>query len=387
MIEVAIAFLILYGKFRERLWDFNFDSLNNVLIRKENKSGIVKWGIIQSGLIMLVLFLYVRPSSHCAFMGKFYAIMASSPFGFDPANPVPHRMLTSLISFVVGMRGQLVIITNLLFAMALLFVIYRYFRKIKSQPADAFMISAVIGFSFVTINTIYYGGYNDSLSFLLIFLMWALRKNRIEFYLLFFLGLLNRETAVFLIPWFALISFENVNSKAKRAGELMVGFGITLGLYLLFRYWISQNHEIEYSAGFYIGKFIENPLGMLKYHFNNLGLGLFAVFKVMWVVPIAAAIIMWRRKDRYQFYGIVLLVLCAAMQLPLAYDTTRLLTLGFMVMPVSLYYLFQTNEFEIRKWILPLFVFNLLVPNINVAGLKIDLIHSLVSYTIGYYLR
>ena len=387
MIEVSLTFLLLCYKYRGSLWGFDYAKLNSALARREARYGITRWGLLQTGLVMLAVFFYVRPASHCAFMGKYYAALAASPFGFDPSNPVPHRVLTSLISYLLGMHGHLIIVTNLLIAAALLFVIYTYFRRLLAEPAAAFLATATIAFSIVTLNTVYYGGYNDSLSYLVIFLMWALRKQRLMFYGLFLLGLLNRETLVFLLPWFAFISFEPSDSRARRLLELLAGFGLSLGLYLLFRFWLSQHQEIQYSAAYYLRGFFENPLGMFQYHVDNVGLGLFSVFKAMWLIPIAAALAMWRQRDRGEIVSLILLLLGSASQLLVAYDTTRLLTLGWMIMPISLLYLFRNDVGRVRQWILPVLVLNLLIPNLNIAGLKIEVMHSLLSYIIAHALR
>ena len=387
MVELFLIFLFLFIKYRDRLWDFNYDRLNAYLTEKESRHGVARWGLIQTGWMMLTLFFYVRPASHCSYMGKYYAMLAAHPFSFDPANPVPHRILTSLLSYLMFMRGQLIIVTNLLIAATLIFVVYLYFRKSKSEPADAFVAAAIIAFSTVTLNTVYYGGYNDSLSFLLVFLMWMLRRQRMVFYLLFFLGLLNRESVAFLIPWFVLISFAPGDRITRRAIELLTGFGGSMGVYYLFRNWIAQHQEIQYSATYYLSELLSNPLGMLGYHFDAFGLGGFAVFKLMWVVPLAAMISMWRAGKMREHASIALLLLCSAGQLLIAYDTTRLLALAFMILPLSLLHLYGSNAFNFKRWILPLFLLNLFVPNLMVAGAKIDIMQSLVSYGISYALR
>ena len=382
MIEVFIAFLILYLKYRERLWEFNYERLNVYLLGRESRYGIIRWGLIQTGLIMAAVCFYVTPSSHCTFMGRHYAQLAADPFGFDPSNPVPHRILTSLISYAIGLRGQLIIVTNLLIAAALIFALYRYFRTIDLQPADGFMAAAFIAFSTVTLNTVYYGGYNDSLTFLLIFLMWAFRRKRVLFHVLFLLGLFNRESAVFLIPWFAFISFEGEISVTKRSVELLIGFVLSLAIYALFRAWIAQHEAIEYSMPYYLRGLIENPVELLRTHFENLWVGAFAVFKLAWVLPLAAAIAMWREGNRKGVISMLLLVLCSAAQLLVAFDTTRLLAMSFMIIPISLIYLVRTDAFESRRWVVPLFVCNLLVPNLMVAGSRIDQMQSLLAYSI-----
>jgi hypothetical protein len=66
--------------------------------------------------------------------------------------------------------------------------------------------------------------------------------------------------------------------------------------------------------------------------------------------------------------GILLPILCAGVQFFLAFDSSRLFTLGFMSMVLSLRYLFNENPFSFRRWAVPVFVLNLAVPAIFTAA-------------------
>ena len=387
MIEITFAILLLYCKYRERLWKFSYDDLNSYIEKKEHRLGIKKWAVLLTGILMLALFFYVRPASHCAFMGKHYAQLALDPFAFYADNPVPHRVLTSLISYLIGLRGQLVIITNLFFASSLIWCVYIYFRTKLDRPADAFFASVIIAFSLVSLNTVYYGGYNDSLSYLLIFLIWLARNRKLLFFSLFFLGLLNRESIVFLIPWFLMMSFENKQINFTRILVLAIGFAASLTLYYLYIRWTMTGHGNVYSPSQYLGSFLEHPLEILRIQLPNLGLAFFSVFKLMWIIPLSAILLMWKNKEKHHIVSMVMLIVCSALQLFFAWDTTRLLTLSFMIMPISLLYLFGCRQSQIRSWLIPIFILNLLVPNINVAAVKIDVLHSLISYAILYWSR
>ncbi len=387
MIELTLAAIILGIKYRGRISFPTYQSIGSCLIEKEKRYGQWCWGILLTGILMLALFLYVRPSSQCAFIGQAYAEMASRPFGFHARNVVPHRVLTSLISYLLGLRGQLIIITNLLFAAGLLYAVYLHFRKIFIQPADAFFASAIIAFSLVTINTVYYGGYNDSLSYLIIFLMWSFVSKRILFHVLFLLGLFNRESIVFLMPWLAFISLSSSRNKWTRGMELAVGFAVSLGLYFWFRHWLALHQEINYSLDYYLGGFFNDPFKQLKFQFPTLGLAVFSVFKVLWIIPLIAFYKMCRKKEFKLMVSVVLLLACAAGQLLIAFDASRMLTLGFLIMPVSLAYLFKQDEYRIRDWLPAVFLFNLFIPNCFVAAGKIEVIHSLLSYAISHWLR
>lgn len=387
MLEIGIVFAFLYFRHKAKLWDFSYDKLDSFILINERKFGYRQSALMLTLLLVVAACIYMRPASHCAYMGKFYAQLASAPFAFDPSNPVPHRILTSLISYALGLRGQLIIITNMLVASALIFFTFSYFRRHCPRPGDALLAAAILTFSLVTLGTVYYGGYNDSLTYLLIFSMWTCRKKRFAFYLLLFLGLMNRETIAFLVPWFVLISFEKCQNKGRKSIELAAGLGISFMLYFTFRYWLSSQVEFEYSVGFYLNKFVSDPLAWLRITYADLGLGFFSVFKTLWIIPLLAVISFCKQRNYIELLSFALLIGGASAQLLFASDISRLFTLSFMIMLISLACLFKTNNYNIRQWILIAFVFNLLIPNLTVAAGRIDIMHSLLSYAIEYGLR
>ncbi len=380
MLEVVIVLVIVAVTRRDGLRAVSYDSVDEWVRRKESTRGVFRTGLTVSGFMILAAGFNTRLSSHASFVGKYYAQMASDPFAFDPSNPVPHRILTSLISYLIGLRGQLVIVTNLLIAAALIYLVYRYFRKYGPRPGDALVAAACVAFSLVTLGTVYYGGYNDSLTYLLIFAMWTQRERPMRMVVLFLLALFNRETVIFLVPWLLYESVSGTRQKTVRGAGLLAGFMVAVGIYLGFRYLLSQQGEIGYSLAYYLEPFLDDPLHMARQHLSNLWLSVFSVFKVLWIVPLAAGLAAWRRGDRRLVWSMILLLVCVSAQLFFAYDTSRMLTMGFMVLILSLGYLFTMNVFDFRRWVGWLFLFHLLIPNITVAGAKIDMMHSLLWY-------
>jgi hypothetical protein len=105
-------------------------------------------------------------------------------------------------------------------------------------------------------------------------------------------------------------------------------------------------------------------------------LGWFTVFKALWVFPIAAVVSLWKRKETATLWSILIITFCASIQLVIAYDTTRMLTLGFMVMILALLHLMQTNAFEFRRWAVWVILFNLLIPQLYTASYIIEIMTS-----------
>jgi len=179
-------------------------------------------------------------------------------------NVVGFRILTPLISWAVGLRGDLLLVTNLIFAAVLLGMSYRYFATRCAHPGDALFAALTLAYSLVTLTTVHYGGYTDSLTYVLLLAMWWGRHHRVLFHLCFLLGLLNRESVAFLVPWFAYLTLREVRPWWRAALDLTVGFGAAFGLYALFRAWISQGQQIKYTTGFYLAPLAADPLHWVR---------------------------------------------------------------------------------------------------------------------------
>ncbi len=208
MLEVIVLYSSLAYHFGLNLAGLSYAWLDATIERLERRFGPRRWGAMLATILMAAAALYARPAIHTSSLGLNFAQLANDPFGSTP-NPVGYRLLTPLISYCLGLRGELIIVTNLLLAGLLIYLIYRHFREVSPRPGDAFIAAVTITFSLVTLTTIYYGGYCDSLSYLIIYFMWRYRGKPLVLYSLLFLGLVNRETLAFLIPWFYFLTYEN----------------------------------------------------------------------------------------------------------------------------------------------------------------------------------
>ena len=367
MIEVGILIVVLAVKYGPGLSGLSYDRLDGYLLRREDRRRRWVWFIQLSFLLTFAACLYARLDTHTWNLGYHYARLSEDPFAFDPANVVLCRPLTPFISYCLGLHGRLIVITNLIITGFTIGLVYSYFRTRFDRPGDAFLAAVTITFSLVVLTSIHCGGYCDILTYLLIFLMWQHRDRRLVFYLLFLLGLLNRESIAFLIPWFVFISLQSQTNKGRRVLELFVGFGLTLLIHYSFKVWVESHAEIEHSAGHYLEPLLADPLGLFRETFYYHGLGLFSVFKALWIFPLAAALSLWRDKNYSELTGMALLLVCSYAQLFVAGDTSRMFTLGFMVMIIALCRLLETNDFRFREWAFWAVLFNLMVPQVYTA--------------------
>lgn len=374
MLEFVILLLVLRYYNGPGLSGMTYESLDQWIEHKHRQR---LWVVKLSCLLLLAACLYARVDVGCAYHGAHFAQLARNPFAFDSANPVACRILTPLISYALGLRaGCLNNLTVLLIAGAFIGVVYTYFKRHALRPGDAFVAAVVMVSSLPVLTSVYCGGYTDITTFLLVFLMWWFRERRWVFHLLFLLALFNHEWILFLVPWLVFISLQGHDRKRVRAVELLVGFGISIALYLAFRDYVTSHQEVRYSLSYYLTPLIEDPaknfLITLPYHW----LGWFSVFQALWLIPAVAAWHAWQNHQRRLVWSMGLLLVSVWAQLWVAGDTSRLFTLGFMVMPLALEYLFRTGAHRFHRWILWLLVLNLAIPQVYTAGKNVIVFSS-----------
>ena len=353
-------------------------TLESKLLALEESKGRVLVAFLVSFALLAIAAIYVRPAIATVVLGKSYAALSLDPFS-ENANQVGYRILTPLISYLLGLRGELIIITNLLGALAFLMVSYGYFRQNLDHLADAAYSTAVLAFSLVTLTTIYYGGYCDSLTYLLILLMWIKRANMPLVALLFFLGLLNRESIIFLVPWFAFLYVTESPKKIKCVVDMLLWYGLAFALYYLFRLWISSFREVEFTADFYLGTLLTDPFAIFKKSYGNQGPGLFSVFKVFWIIVLMAVWSFWKQRQPRDILSMAILMVCVWAQMFIAWDSSRLMTMAFPLMIIALLNVFKENSLGFRAWAMLLLIFNFMIPQLYTAGRIVEQMKSSIA--------
>jgi hypothetical protein len=352
--------------------------LDTLVTRVERALGRHLAAVFWAFILLLAAGIYVRPATSTTALGVQYAELSRDPLRVFRPSPVgesvrpesvgiEHRLLTPVISYALGLRGERIIFTNLLIAAGLLGCVFAWFRRRVSRPGDALLAGAVVALSLVTLTTVYYGGYCDSMTYLIIFLMWWARSRPAVFYGLFFLGMLNHESIGFLIPWFALITRDQYRTRTQWILGTVVGVGLVLAIYVGYRALLTSRMTAG-APGAYLAPLRRDPLHWLRRSTPYQGLGLVSVFKLAWVFPCVAFLGLWRDGRRREAVAVALPIACAAGQFVVAYDSSRLFTLGFMSMVLALRYLFEEDRFGFRRWALPVLVVNLLIPQIFTAG-------------------
>lgn len=350
--------------------------LNKYLTGLEKKhQPIVYIGLISFVLFIILLFT-TRLDPNCRYLGRYYELLANNPFDYSYNNPVAFRILTPLISFLLGLKGKGIIITNLLITYIFIGVIFGYY---KNQLGNNFwgLFVTLAGITSLALSTsVHCGGYADILTYLIIFLIWVKQHNRWYFLLLFGLSLFNRESIIFLLPWFLLLYFKNHHFRFGDTIQLMIGLLIIFVLYYLFRSHISAHQEIKYSLSYYLDPILNKPFDIflitVKFHM----LGFLSVLRFLWAVPLLAIYYYFSRKENLKGLSIVLIIILSYLQLFIAQDTSRMFTLSYIVLFLPIVDLYNSNFLKFKRWFPILVLLNLIAPQIYTAGHNIEIWHN-----------
>ncbi len=355
-------------------------ALDDALVLLEKKYTLKLAALVVALLLMLLAMLYVRPALFPSYHGIFYAQLSEHPF--QAANPNAHRLLTPLAAYVLGLRGDRIIILNLFVALLLLAVLYYHTRRERYFPCLSLMTTAMLALTMPTIFTIYYGGYTDSTSYLLILLMLIWAKRPALFWLFFLLGLLNRESVAFLLPFFALWHWRSLDSTKTFLRSMLIGTAAALGLYLLFRVLIASGSAstTTHSGAFYFAPLLKDPLYWLRQVARAYPLGLFSAFKLFWALPVVACFLALRQRSYLMFALILMPIICSVAQSLIALDTSRMLAMSFPSLLMAILFLREKlNERNLAAFMILITLLNFALPQIYVTSNEVTAMRSSYS--------
>lgn len=364
-----------------------YQRINEIAGRIESRTGAIGFTILVSIVLLIAAALYVRPELYYVGAGMYFERLANNPFDFSQNNPFAFRILTPLISYIVGLRGKLFMVTNGIITLLFIGFIYRHFRVLSGRAGDALCAAAVITFSSTVLVTIAYSGFCDILSYLGIFAMWHWRKHFVLFSLFFAVALFNHENVLFLVPWLITIRMRDESQKMWSFITTVLGLGIVLIGFHFFRDWVTAERQITLSLSYYIEPLLADPFHWMRQPIQYYGLGLFTVFKAFWLIPIAVAILLWKERRKFDIIVLILPVVLASIQLIIAIDSTRMFTLGFMTMILAIEYLLRENKLELLQWLPALILVNLFVPQLYTASNVIENVRSTPMHLLRMWLE
>jgi hypothetical protein len=356
-----------------------YDRLDAFVVSLERRLGpLAPVAVGAAGLALACL--WVRPGSEPQGMGAYYSWLSLDPFENAAENPVAFRPLTPWISWAFGLRGDGLRYTNLFFAGVLLASVYAWFSRRAPRPGDALLATVVFAFSGVTLNVVLSPYYCDALTLLVAFGMWCMLARPILFYALFAIGLFNRESLLFLVPWFAWVQLSESPQRSRTVASQVVGYGVALALYGAFRAWSAQHGPVKYDLDFYLGPLADDPLHFFRKSARYQWAGFYSVFGPAWAIAVAGAVAMWQRGDRAGPIGLALLIASVWAQLWVAVDSSRLFALAFPAMIVALEELFRTDSLRFREWAPWLVLVQALAPPTHAASDRFWALDSLWTW-------
>lgn len=310
----------------------------------------------------------VTLGGHPTFLGKSYAELATDPFHPAPDNPVGHRILAPLVSYMIGFRGAYILYTNLGVVIVLIAVVFRWFRVRGHLPVWAFVGASTMALSMVSLTTLHYGGYPDSFTYLLVFGAWWARRRLWLSVLLLFLAALSHEAALFLAPWFVAELARDGNPAPRGWLRATAGVAVATIAFAGVRVLMERAHpSVEYSVGFYLRPLLHDPLHWFRPSAPHRLLGIAAAFNLYWVFLFLAAARLARDGERAAALRLLLPIPLALAQLLMGHDVTRYATMAFPSVLIGCEDLLRTDAFRVRRWALLLGVANFFIPQVNVA--------------------
>jgi len=336
------------------------------------------WGtaLIIATLLLLLGALYVRPAVEPVSHGVYYAELSKAPF--DPnGNPEAYRILTPLIAYLTGLRGNRILILNLILTWALLAIIYRHYRTHERSAFPSLMRAAMLAFSMPTLFTIHINGYTDAASFLLLFLLFVNGERALLSGALLLLAMLNHESVLFLAPFLLLLQAK-AGVPLRRSLPILI---VSLALYGVIRLMLSLQVVVEYSIGYYLQPLLRDPFYWIKKASQAYYLGFCTAFKLFWLIPLAAVILLWQERRYRDMLLIVSPIVLSMGQAFLAIDTSRMLSMAFPAILLGIETLEERFEAaRLEPALLGLCGANLLAPQIYVAGNAIYTMQTLLGW-------
>lgn len=358
------------------------NKFSNLLLKLEQKTNLAFVACVIGLFFLGLSMLFCTPSFEPMYHGKVYSELSNNPFDWDANSSLQYRILAPLIGFMLQLRGTSFLYLPLLFLWFWLSTVYFVFRKKRVTPTISIIMTSLLALSCTLFIPLISPGYTDSVSYFFLFIAFfyfedfTLPSNRIKSVVCFILAMFNHESSFFLFP--ALLVYHQTlgGTKSVNFRELLHFSGIfILGFipYIAFRYWVSSNTAVEYSASFYFTDAnIKTCLDALRW----APVGLFFTFKLFWVFPILYTAHLLRTKNFTPLILLASIFVFSMLQLLIAYDVSRMLCLMF---PLLLYSALGCNtHWGSQKFVMVsigLVFLNLLLPSYFASK---DGLHALI---------
>ena len=196
--------------------------------------------------------LVVPPDDVAKGFGVDWQDMSRDPFALTGL--LPHRILSPLLAWAIGLGGERYLWFTRGCAVLLLATVFVFARRRGSTAVDAGLIAVAVALiSPVQMYKLNWVGYSDALSYTLFFWMLLAARRPALFWSLFFCNLLNHELAGFLLPW---LWFVRRQADMRWRSDLL-GAGAAVVAYVVFYYVVKAVAPTQLYSNDY---FLTHPL-------------------------------------------------------------------------------------------------------------------------------
>jgi hypothetical protein len=323
---------------------------------------------------ILCLFAYPDPAvedpeSGLFLMGRFFGDMTLDPFGEEWVG-TRARLLKPAIAHLLHLRGHFPYYAFSLFLSFVLIWASLLFLETRSgrigamerlRPAGRFAVYLSLFTSCFVLGGFQWPGYVDHVTFLLILLAASIPLTTGERFAFLALAMVNHDASLLAVVPIVLFCFP----RSERLRGMVV-----LGLYfvtILAAHRFSIASFLEY--GTHGGDSLTGPVrAFVARHPGRLLAGWFFAFKLLWAVWLYGLWDLHRRGQLRNAVGIACLTLAPLPLTVIAWDTTRLVSYGFLgMLLVVVVVVGRWQELPVAhaRVLAVLFAVNILVPSYN----------------------
>jgi hypothetical protein len=287
-----------------------------------------------SSVIALVLVFIVHryvqggfePISH----GAYYAALSQDPFDTVVENPFRGRILAPFIGWLTGMRGAWFVLIPWVFLVGFLAQVNVWCSRQGATPTHALAVVLAIGFSPITMHALVGPGFVDAVSYSLLAVAFMNLDRMAVTCGCMALAVMTHEATIVLIPaWFLAAGGGWVVGKTWLKRVLIVA--MMLLPYALYRSWVLRVDPGALSTAYYFSE--RNVQSCLEVGLWATLVGIFAVFRLHWLVVVIAFIMGGWKSLHFRWSFLV--VVSIGSTLFIAFDTTRMFCWAFPVMALA----------------------------------------------------
>lgn len=345
-----------------------FQSIDNFCLRLERKLGLGLTSIL-FGLILLGLAaLFTSPRWELFYHGKGFSRLSLAPFDFSIESSLRYRILSPLLGYILFLKGEQFKYLMLGF-LALFHCLVYFFHRIKAfSPSESLGIGMLLSLSTLSFYQLYFPGYNDPVSYVLVLILLFKRNNKFIVQLCLVLLLFNHDNTIFLFPFLFLYLLEEDYSFSNILKCLKLFFPGVI-LYIMYRVIISSFVEVGFNTSYYFDQ--QNLRWTWDHVLDHLHEGIFQAFRVAWILPIIAIIVNAREGKYKEIILLTLGFIFIISQFLIAYDISRLTGLAFPLILVSSWRIREYYGSNISNSLIWLIILvNLFVPSLCIGALE-----------------